>query len=427
MIASTPPIHVPVARAAGPGVLFRLAELTLSMLLLVCYAPLWLLHFLAARLRGQCWLCAEEVMGAGGCVVRVYRANPLGLAFFDHPVIAGSPLLWSVLRGHFSLVGPAPVTAAWVADATPRLLERLQVRPGLVSTWYVRSRVNIAFEDEAELALLDVRNRGFRQRFALLLKAVPALLFGSPQQASGTSINLFGLQMANLTRDEAVVSLLERAAASKRNRIAFVNPACVNIAMKHAAYHRVLQDTDLIFPDGIGLQIACKLTGQPLKDNLNGTDLYPALAAKMAETGQRLFLLGAKPGVVDEMATRAAKLWPSLRICGVQHGYYSPEEETAVVDAINASGADVLLVAMGVPQQELWIDRLLPRLESGVVMGVGGLFDFYSGRMPRAPLWMRETGLEWAYRLLKEPRRMWRRYLVGNLVFFWHLARKHRG
>ncbi|MDJ0836696.1 MAG: WecB/TagA/CpsF family glycosyltransferase [Acidobacteriota bacterium] len=407
--------------------MFRLVDFFAGACLTLLYLPIWTLHFLIARLSGRAWLTFDEYLGRGGQTLKLFRARALGLPFFDHPLVAESPRLWAVLRGKLSLVGPAPVSEAWADSAAPFQLERLRVRPGLVSTWYVRSRMNIAFEDEADLALQDA-TLSPGERFALLARAVPALLFGSPRQAAQADrVTLFGLEMANRTRDEAVAEVLGLAATGRRKRVAFVNPACVNIALKDSAYLKVLHQSDLIYPDGIGIQLACKFTGRRLRDNLNGTDLYPALAEKMAETGQSLFLLGARPGVAQAMAERARERWPALNICGVRHGYVQPEEEAEVVDQINATGADVLLVAMGVPQQELWIDRMLPRLEIGVVMGVGGLFDFYSGRMPRAPLWMREVGLEWLYRLIKEPRRMWRRYLVGNLVFLRHLVLGHKG
>ena len=146
------------------------------------------------------------------------------------------------------------------------------------------------------------------------------------------------------------------------------------------------------------------------KEELEGTDIG-------------IYLLGARPGVCEDMVAKLATEFPNLTVSGYHHGYITPEEEATVLDGINRSGAGILLVAMGVPGQELWIDRNYDKLEIPVPMGVGGLFDFMSGRMPRAPLWMREIGMEWAYRLYQEPRRMWRRYIIGNVVFLWYLMR----
>jgi len=144
----------------------------------------------------------------------------------------------------------------------------------------------------------------------------------------------------------------------------------------------------------------------------------------MESEGLSLYLLGAQPGVADRLATLLRRRHPGLRVAGTHHGYLRGEDDEArVVAEINASGANVLLVAMGAPAQDLWIERNAPRLRAGVAMGVGGLFDFYSGRVARAPQWMREAGLEWAYRLVQEPARMWRRYVIGNPLFLWRARR----
>ena len=114
-------------------------------------------------------------------------------------------------------------------------------------------------------------------------------------------------------------------------------------------------------------------------------------------------------------------------MAGFHHGYYAPADESKVLDEIRASGATILLVALGAPRQDVWISRNLAGTGVRVAMGVGGLFDFYSGRIPRAPQWLREMGLEWIYRLYQEPGRMWRRYLVGNITFLYHTALQRVG
>ena len=113
-----------------------------------------------------------------------------------------------------------------------------------------------------------------------------------------------------------------------------------------------------------------------------------------------------------------------LKIAGTRDGYFDPEEEKAVVDTINESGARILLVAFGAPRQEFWLECWRERLVPPVGMGVGGLFDFYSGRIPRAPVWMREIGLEWVFRLMQEPGRMWRRYIIGNPLFLFRVRQQ---
>ena len=169
--------------------------------------------------------------------------------------------------------------------------------------------------------------------------------------------------------------------------------------------------------------MAGKVLGRPVRDNVNGTDLFPRLAAALQGRGKRIYLLGGRPGVAEGVARWLAKNYPGVELAGWRHGYFSAEEEAKVLEDVRRSGADLVLVALGAPRQELWIRRHLPKLGAKVAMGVGGLLDFLSGRIPRAPRWIRKLGLEWCYRLYREPGRLWRRYLVGNVVFLVRLAR----
>src|SRR5581483_2598296 len=139
-------------------------------------------------------------------------------------------------------------------------------------------------------------------------------------------------------------------------------------------------------------------------------DMFPRLCETLSGTGLGIYLLGARPGVAAAVADWVKAHHPQTEVKGFRDGYFKPEEEPEVIRQIAASGASVLLVAFGAPRQDLWIRRHLRQTGVKVAMGVGGLFDFYSGRIPRAPVWMREIGAEWLYRFIQEPRRMWRRY-----------------
>jgi N-acetylglucosaminyldiphosphoundecaprenol N-acetyl-beta-D-mannosaminyltransferase len=174
---------------------------------------------------------------------------------------------------------------------------------------------------------------------------------------------------------------------------------------------------DWVFADGIGLKLAGIILNSKVSENVNGTDLFPKLCEDLAKNGRSLYLLGAKPGVAQAAASWAVKKYAGLRIAGTQDGYYSQSEESRVIEKIKASQPDVLLVAMGAPKQELWIEKNSQSTQATVTMGVGGLFDFYSGNIKRAPKWMSSMGLEWIFRLMQEPQRMWKRYLIGNWIF----------
>ena len=226
-----------------------------------------------------------------------------------------------------------------------------------------------------------------------------------------------GIRLLNLAMDDVLAATSAALKRRVRIRVAFVNADCVNIAARDAAYRSCLKASDWVCSDGIGMKIAGHILGRKIRDNVNGTDLFPRLCAELARSGHSVYLLGARRGVAAGAVQWASARYPGLRIAGTRSGYFSSAEEPGVIESIRAARPDVLLVAMGAPRQEKWLHMHLEATGATVGIGVGGLFDFYSGRIPRAPLWLRKLGGEWIYRLLQEPGRMWRRYLVGNFVF----------
>ncbi len=236
-------------------------------------------------------------------------------------------------------------------------------------------------------------------------------------QATPASLNIHGIRLVNLSMDESLAAIEAALVAGQPTRVSFVNADCVNIAAVNATYRKSLATTDWVFIDGIGMRIAGKIMGQRVRDNVNGTDLFPRLCESLAQQGRRLFLYGAQPGVAAATAEWAQAHYPGLQIAGTAHGYHGAQDESAIVTTIRDSRADVVLVALGAPRQEQWIESNMTATGATIAIGVGGLFDYYSGRIPRAPLWMRRLGIEWLFRLIQEPRRLWRRYVVGNVIF----------
>ena len=234
---------------------------------------------------------------------------------------------------------------------------------------------------------------------------------------------LFGIRVDLPTLDGAVTALLEAAAQGTRARVVFLNAHCVNVAFRDWAYWHALEQATHRFADGAGMRLAARVAGRAYIDNVNGTDLFPLLCERAAQSGTALYLLGAEPGVADETARRMTARYPGLVIAGTSDGFGQRHpSERELLRAIDQSGAQIVLVALGVPLQEKWIMQNAPKLRAPVVMEVGGLFDFYSGRRLRAPLWLRRIGLEWSWRLALEPKRLWRRYLIGNLAFLARLT-----
>jgi N-acetylglucosaminyldiphosphoundecaprenol N-acetyl-beta-D-mannosaminyltransferase len=322
------------------------------------------------------------------------------------------PVLLNILRGQMAFVGPRPRPSGENV-ATPTLA----VRPGLVNPWFIRRRTAVDFGTEAQADAEYLASRGLRHDLGLLMRGALASLLPPPAASVPGRVRVCDVAFDNLSMSEAIARLRDMLDGAQAQQVSFVNPACVNIAATDRGYRRVLARAALVLPDGIGIKIGSDLLGTPLKQNANGTDLFPRLCEMLQARGASVFLLGGQAGVADSVAAEMSRRWPGIAVVGTRHGYFSAAEEGAVAEQVRASRADVLLVARGVPAQDLFIDRYLPLLGVNVALGVGGLFDFMSGRIPRAPMWMRETGFEWVYRLVQEPGRMWRRYLVGNLSF----------
>jgi exopolysaccharide biosynthesis WecB/TagA/CpsF family protein len=229
--------------------------------------------------------------------------------------------------------------------------------------------------------------------------------------------SLFNLHLVDAKLDYVVDRLAVLARLRTQHVVHFVNAHCINMAARDEVYRGHLQSASALLPDGAGIKLAAKFAGVPLHDNLNGTDLFPLLCERAAREGLRLYLHGARPGIAQAAADSMTERFPDLQIAGTSSGYMDDCDIPALVDKINASGADIVLVAMGVPMQEKWVAKYAPELNARLIMGVGGLFDYYSGRIPRAPMAMRRYGMEWVWRFMQEPLRLFTRYTFGNVEF----------
>lgn len=399
----------------------RILDLTLALILLILLAPIWLVRAALALIGASRLFDRTAMVG--------HDRLPLTRLSFAGP-LPGRDLavLFNILRGDLAFAGPRPLTADEAATVPAAAAIRFSVRPGLFSPYQLQQRTGIAHDPETELDRVFVERLSVRRSLGLIIRSLIAGLLGGSERPIPPVLDFFGVPIANVTMDAALDWIAERASSPSRIKalLAFVNPDCLNIAYTHDRYRAVLQQAARVLPDGIGLKIGCRMRGLGLAANINGTDLFPRLCQRAAHDGFSLFLLGARPGIADLVAENMQARYPGLTIAGVQHGYFNPTEAGDLIARINASQAGVLLVALGVPRQELWLaehhDQLLPPVR----MGVGGLFDFYSGRIPRAPLWLREIGLEWVWRLIQEPGRMWRRYLLGNPLFLYRVWKQAR-
>jgi exopolysaccharide biosynthesis WecB/TagA/CpsF family protein len=192
----------------------------------------------------------------------------------------------------------------------------------------------------------------------------------------------------------------------RAHHVCTTNPEFLVLAQRDFNFKNILQRADLCIPDGVGLLWAARIIGSELPERVTGSDGTVIIAEHAAKKGWRLFLLGAAPGIADKAAEILCEQFPALQIVGVYAGSPAPEDEDSIVEKINASNADIVLVAYGAPEQDKWIARNLPRLRVKMAMGIGGALDFIAGVVPRAPETMRRYGLEWLYRLYKQPWRI---------------------
>jgi N-acetylglucosaminyldiphosphoundecaprenol N-acetyl-beta-D-mannosaminyltransferase len=218
---------------------------------------------------------------------------------------------------------------------------------------------------------------------------------------------------------EMLRTITEWAGSGRPHRVMYVNAHVVNQSRALPDLRRALEAADLIYCDGYGVRLAARVLEVPVPHRMTGADWVWGLAALCEAAGNSLYLLGSEPGASAEAAARLRRWYPELRVAGSHHGYFelgSPHDQRVVED-VNASGADIVLVGMGTPKQELWVERHVDELEVDVLWTVGALLDYMAGRVPRAPRWITDHGLEWIFRLALEPHRMWKRYLIGNPVF----------
>ncbi|AZO22380.1 glycosyltransferase [Mesorhizobium sp. M1E.F.Ca.ET.045.02.1.1] len=234
---------------------------------------------------------------------------------------------------------------------------------------------------------------------------------------------ILGISVLAIRWDEAI-ALLSRLIAERRfTKVSFLNAHNANLAYSDPVFAEALDDF-LVLPDGVGVDIAAKLLyGAPFPDNLNGTDFIPAFL-QASTRPLTVALLGAKRVNAEAASVKLSALAVQHKFVVVHDGYFSPAEEPTIVERIARLRPDVLLVAMGVPRQELWIARHIDARHCTLPIAVGALLDFLSGTVPRAPLWMRRLRLEWLFRLWIEPGRLWRRYVVGNPLFLWRVFKQ---
>lgn len=231
------------------------------------------------------------------------------------------------------------------------------------------------------------------------------------------TVNILGVKISMLNIDGAVRRIMQMLDENCTHAVFTPNSEIVMNAYGDKEFCALLNSADMLVADGIGLVYASKIVGKPIAERAAGFDIAMSLLPKLAESGKSLFLFGSKPGTAERAAKILTERNPGLKIAGCRNGYFKPEETDSIVEEINSSGADIVFVCLGAPAQEKWIDANRSRLNARVLMGLGGSLDAVTGDMPRAPQWWCEHGVEWLYRLIKQPKRFFRMLALPKFGF----------
>ncbi len=233
-----------------------------------------------------------------------------------------------------------------------------------------------------------------------------------------------GCAVDNLDMEETLGVVEGFIRSGRPHQHVVINVDKIVKASRDPALRQIINDCDLINADGMPVVWASRLLGKPLKERVTGVDLFEALMARAAEKGWRVFLLGAREEVVSGVAHLYPARYPGLTVAGYRNGFWKPEDEDQVVAEIAATRPDILFVAISSPKKEAFLARYQAAMKVPFAMGVGGTFDVAVGLVKRAPVWMQKAGLEWFYRFLQEPRRMFRRYFIDDMAFVALFARE---
>lgn len=245
-------------------------------------------------------------------------------------------------------------------------------------------------------------------------------------------VDVCGVKIDKYNFDEAVEAIVHHALSQATPKyVVTPNAHHILLLQEDAHFREIYQNALLVVPDGVPIVWASKFLGRPLPGRVNGTDLFQRLCEVASEKGLRVFLLGGRPGAADSAAQVLQHKHPGLNIVGTYCPPYGFEEDTAELALVNtkikAASPHILFVGLGAPKQEYWMYANYQEIGVPISIGIGVSFELVSGMVTRAPVWMQKLGLEWFFRLVVEPRRLWKRYIIGNPHFLWLVLKQRLG
>jgi N-acetylglucosaminyldiphosphoundecaprenol N-acetyl-beta-D-mannosaminyltransferase len=237
------------------------------------------------------------------------------------------------------------------------------------------------------------------------------------------SVTLLGVRVEDIQPSEIMVAMKDAMTSGRKEVYGYANIHGINIAFEQPWFRDFLNRCEIVFCDGFGVKLAAKLTGHKLEHRNTPPDFFQQICELAVENSARLFFLGARPGIAEKTAAILREEYPDIQIM-THHGHFNfLTESEFIVSQINNFQTKILVLGMGMPQQERWIIENYDKLNVSIILPAGAIFDYVSGTVYRAPRWMTDHGFEWLGRLAIEPRRLWKRYIIGNPLFFWRIIK----
>lgn len=395
-----------------------IVEWPVSLLLIGLLLPFHVINTLLAYVKKRPVMQQKRKLDALGRTV-VLKHFSTGLA-------KKSAVLYDIFLRKIGFVGVS-MNHTLTNEQRTELLGKYDTLPGLTSLYDVHQSIGIE-STSSWLLLKQQLKGGIFSHLVLLVKAgIGFGIYNGKNLQSPKVVSLFDLPINNVSMKDAVNWTVSNASLIRKHSIHngpqlgfFINAHSINLSESDPLFKSCLRHANALFADGSGMRVAAKSVGVKLQSNINGTDMLPKICEQAEKEDKSIYFLGGLPRRASEAALNVSKRFPNLRVAGTHHGFFSFNDEVGngkLVDKINASKADILLVGLGSPNQEYWCLKNFNGLKCQSVLAVGGLFDYYSGAIPRAPLAFRELGLEWIWRLQQEPIVKFKRYVIGTPQF----------
>ncbi len=237
-------------------------------------------------------------------------------------------------------------------------------------------------------------------------------------------VKMFGVDVASFNMQQTIEYIDESIQKNITMQHVVINASKIVLMQECDGLKEIIKKCELINADGQSIVWASKVLGTPLPERVAGVDLMFKLIELAEKKGYGVYFFGATQDVVEKTVNTFKEKYPNLIVSGYRNGYFGPEDNNAIVEDMKNSNAKILFVAFSSPKKEYWLSKNIDKINIPFCMGVGGSFDIVAGKTERAPKWMQDIGLEWFYRFIQEPRRMWKRYLIGNLKFIYYVLKE---